>query len=108
DAIQRLERHDWPGNVRELKNVIQRAYIMADQEIGVATLPSELGAPTLNAGGAGDGSAAPKVGSSLSDSERHPLPPTLEHYQGDKKKTAEVLGISLKTLYNRLNVYKRE
>ncbi|HKA28318.1 MAG TPA: sigma-54 dependent transcriptional regulator [Candidatus Binatia bacterium] len=108
DAIQRLERHDWPGNVRELKNVIQRAYIMADQEIGVATLPSELGAPTLNAGGTGDGSSALKVGSSLSDAERHLILATLEHYQGDKKKTAEVLGISLKTLYNRLNVYKRE
>jgi DNA-binding NtrC family response regulator len=108
DALQRLERHDWPGNVRELKNVIQRAYIMADQEIGVATLPPELGAPTLSAGGTTDGSSALKVGSSLSDAERHLILATLEHYQGDKKKTAEVLGISLKTLYNRLNVYKRE
>ena len=43
-----------------------------------------------------------------SEAERQLILATLEHYQGDKKKTAEVLGISLKTLYNRLNVYKRE
>jgi two-component system, NtrC family, response regulator AtoC len=108
DALQRLERHDWPGNVRELKNVVQRAYIMAEQEIDVATLPPELGAPTLSAGRGGDDGPALKVGSSLSEAERHLILATLEHYQGDKKKTAEVLGISLKTLYNRLNVYKRE
>src|SRR5262249_61329394 len=109
EALQRLERHDWPGNVRELKNVVQRAYIMAEEEIDLATLPPELGAPTLSAGGGGgDDGPALKVGSSLSEAERHLILATLEHYQGDKKKTAEVLGISLKTLYNRLNVYKRE
>jgi DNA-binding NtrC family response regulator len=109
-ALERLERHDWPGNVRELKNSVHRAYIMAEDDIDAANLPSELGAPVVGAGAApgGDGAPALRVGTSLSDAERHLILATLDHYRGDKKKTAEVLGISLKTLYNRLNVYKRE
>jgi two-component system, NtrC family, response regulator HydG len=109
-ALERLERHDWPGNVRELKNAVQRAYIMAEQEIDASTLPAELGAPVVSAGAgpAADGAPVLKVGTSLSEAERHLILATLDHYGGDKKKTAEVLGISLKTLYNRLNVYKRE
>jgi two-component system response regulator AtoC len=109
-ALERLERHDWPGNVRELKNAVQRAYIMAEQEIDASTLPAELGAPVVSAGAgpAPDGAPVLKVGTSLSEAERHLILATLDHYGGDKKKTAEVLGISLKTLYNRLNVYKRD
>ena len=109
-ALERLERHDWPGNVRELKNAVHRAYIMAEGEIEPSSLPAELGAPVVStaAGPGGDGAPALKVGTSLSEAERHLILATLDHYGGDKKKTAEVLGISLKTLYNRLNVYKRE
>jgi two-component system response regulator AtoC len=108
-ALERLEHHDWPGNVRELKNSIQRAYIMAEGEVDVSSLPPELGAPPVSAVGSApaDDGPALKVGTSLSEAERHLILATLDHYQGDKKKTAEVLGISLKTLYNRLNVYKR-
>jgi two-component system response regulator HydG len=89
---------------------VQRAYIMAEQEIDASTLPAELGAPVVSvgAGPAADGAPVLKVGTSLSEAERHLILATLDHYGGDKKKTAEVLGISLKTLYNRLNVYKRE
>ena len=107
-ALERLERHDWPGNVRELKNTVQRAYIMAEREIDPSCLPSELGAPTVGAAPSADGSPALKVGTSLSEAERQLILATLEHHRGDKKKAAEVLGISLKTLYNRLNVYKRD
>jgi DNA-binding NtrC family response regulator len=109
-TLERLERHDWPGNVRELKNAIQRAYIMAEDSIDPACLPIELGAPVVSAATlAGDnGGPVIKVGTSLSEAERHLILATLDHYAGDKKKTAEVLGISLKTLYNRLNVYKRD
>ena len=46
-----------------------------------------------------------KVGTSIAEAERRLVLATLEHFQGDKKKTASVLKISLKTLYNRLNVY---
>jgi DNA-binding NtrC family response regulator len=108
-AIERIERHEWPGNVRELKNAVQRAYIMAESEIEPSSLPADLGAPAVTAA-AGQGGSEPalRVGTSLSEAERHLILATLDHYDGDKKKTAEVLGISLKTLYNRLNVYKRE
>src|SRR5215468_9210394 len=108
-ALERLERHDWPGNVRELKNAVQRAYIMAEGEIEASNLPPDLGAPTVSSPtGPGGSEPALKVGTSLSEAERHLILATLDHYDGDKKKTAEILGISLKTLYNRLNVYKRE
>ncbi len=108
-ALERLERHDWPGNVRELKNTLQRAFILADQEIDTSCLPPEIGAATMMGATAASSSAAPlKVGTPLSEAERQLILATLEHYSGDKKKTAEVLGISLKTLYNRLNLYKRD
>jgi len=110
-ALERLERHEWPGNVRELKNAVQRAYIMAENEIDATCLPADLGAPVVSASvvpsGTNDAPAL-KVGTSLGEAERHLILATLEHYHGDKKKAAEVLGISLKTLYNRLNVYKRD
>jgi two-component system response regulator AtoC len=107
DALERLEGHDWPGNVRELKNVVHRAYIMADTTIDVGCLPADLGAAVLmNGGGKERAPTALRVGASLVDAERHLILATLEHYGNDKKKAADVLGISLKTLYNRLNVYK--
>jgi DNA-binding NtrC family response regulator len=106
-TLERLERSDWPGNVRELKNTVQRAFIMAEGEINAGCLPDDLGVPVVAATVPVDGaSPALAVGTSLGDAERQLIEATLEHYKGDKKKTAEVLGISLKTLYNRLNQYR--
>jgi DNA-binding NtrC family response regulator len=104
-ALERLRGHTWPGNVRELRNVVERAFIIASGEvIDSDSLPLEGGvaATTTKAGGS---AFRFEVGLSISDAERHLILATLEHYQGDKKKAAEVLGISLKTLYNRLNSY---
>ena len=98
-ALNRLRSHNWPGNVRELKNLVHRAYILADEHIGLDSLP--LGVQE-NAGS----SLNVKVGTSLGETERRLILATLEDCEGDKKKAAEVLGISLKTLYNRLNEYK--
>jgi two-component system, NtrC family, response regulator AtoC len=98
-ALNRLRSHNWPGNVRELKNLVHRAYILADEHIGLDSLP--LGVQE-NAGS----SLNVKVGTSLGEAERRLILATLEDCEGDKKKAAEVLGISLKTLYNRLNEYK--
>jgi two-component system, NtrC family, response regulator HydG len=98
-AINRLKAHNWPGNVRELKNLIHRAFILAEESIGLDALPlgvQESGGSSLNL----------KVGTSLGEAERRLILATLEECEGDKKKAAEVLGISLKTLYNRLNEYK--
>jgi DNA-binding NtrC family response regulator len=88
--------------VRELKNVVQRAFIMGDEEIGPEALPIADVAPVA----AGErASIQVKVGTRISDAERALILATLEMLGDDKKKTAEVLGLSLKTLYNRLNVY---
>jgi len=104
-VMEQLERYDWPGNVRELKNAIHRAFILAEEEVTTASLPAEVGArmPSLGAG-----TPQLKVGTSLDEAERQLILATLEHFDGDKKKAADVLGISLKTLYNRLNLYKRD
>lgn len=103
-AMERLRAHSWPGNVRELKNLVHHAFILADEEIGPNCLPSELGGT--------EDAAAPslhmKVGISIAEADRRLILATLEQFGDDKKKAAEVLGISLKTLYNRINAYKAE
>jgi DNA-binding NtrC family response regulator len=102
DARQAMRQHPWPGNVRELKNTIHRAFIMADDVITPACLPARVG----GVGGGGRRVLEFPVGTSISDVERQLIEATLEEYGGNKKKTADVLGVSLKTLYNRLNAYK--
>jgi DNA-binding NtrC family response regulator len=101
EAREVMRQHPWPGNVRELKNTIHRAFIMADDEITPESLPSRVAG-----GGGGRRVLEFPVGSSISDVERQLIMATLEEYGGNKKKTADVLGVSLKTLYNRLNAYK--
>jgi two-component system response regulator AtoC len=100
-AIARLRAHSWPGNVRELKNVVQRAFILAPNDIDVDSLP--LGVPE---GGNGTSSLVIRVGTTIEETHKRLVLATFEHCAGDKKKTADMLGISLKTLYNRLNIYQ--
>ena len=85
--------------MRELKNLVHRAFILAEEHIGLDCLP-------LGVQESAGSSLALKVGTSLGEAERRLILATLEECEGDKKKAAEVLGISLKTLYNRLNEYK--
>jgi two-component system, NtrC family, response regulator AtoC len=99
-ALERLRTHSWPGNVREMKNVIHRAFIMAEDTIGVDSLPLGVREEAQGSG------LLIKVGTSIAEAERRLVLATLEHFEGDKKKAADVLKISLKTLYNRLNEYK--
>jgi DNA-binding NtrC family response regulator len=114
-AIERLKQYHWPGNVRELRNVVQRACIMSD---GIV-----IDRPQLPDEGASSGSGATRaalspelaadgapmlrvrVGASIAEVERQLILATLEHCGGVKERTADVLGISLKTLYNRLRDY---
>jgi len=98
-ALDRLRAHGWPGNVRELRNVVQRAFILAEHDIGVDTLPLGVVEERLGT------SLQIRVGTPIDEAERRLILATLEHCAGDKKKAAELLKISLKTLYNRLNVY---
>jgi two-component system response regulator AtoC len=103
-AMERLARHAWAGNVRELRNVLQRAYVMTPgPEIGDQWLPREsFSRPPAFAAGGGVHVA---VGTPLADVERQVILATLEHYGHHKERTAAALGISLKTLYNRLKEY---
>jgi DNA-binding NtrC family response regulator len=100
-AIALLASYAWPGNVRELKNTIQRAFILADTEVA-PELPAEVPASLTSAG-----PGAVPESSSLAEVERRVILATLQRNGGDKRKTAAALGISLKTLYNRLKVYGR-
>jgi len=99
-CLDRLHRHSWPGNVRELQNVIRRAFILAEEDVGVDSLPLEVN-EQLSAT-----SLVTRVGTPIAEVEKRLILATLEHCDGDKKKAADVLKISLKTLYNRLNEYK--
>jgi two-component system response regulator AtoC len=101
ESVDRLRNHSWPGNVRELKNVVHRAFIMADEEITPRSLPREVGGESGSLR-----SLHFNVGASISDVEHRLIMATLDAYAGNKRKTAEVLGVSLKTLYNRLNTYR--
>jgi DNA-binding NtrC family response regulator len=104
-ALLHLQQHPWPGNVRELKNAVERAFILADDELDLIPLGSS--------GGVGMGATAAAaihvpVGARLDQAERSLIEATLQHYHGNKRRAAQVLGCSLKTLYNKLKGYARE
>src|SRR3989440_5472413 len=100
-TLAALYAHSWPGNVRELKNYVQRAFILADEVIDENLAPASVAAPE----------SAPlltvRVGTTLDDVSRRLIEATLAEC-GSKRKAADMLGISLKTLYNRLAIYKSE
>ncbi|WP_233880716.1 sigma-54-dependent transcriptional regulator [Paraburkholderia flagellata] len=100
-----LAAYPWPGNVRELKNYVQRAHIMSgnDGEF-TATVPLQI---SLSKPIAGTAVTIP-FGTSLADADRQLILATLEQCGGVKTRAAEILGISLKTLYNRLVEYGNE
>ncbi|MCR9244987.1 MAG: sigma-54 dependent transcriptional regulator [bacterium] len=126
-AVACLEAHPWPGNVRELQNVMQRVALLHDD--GRVTV--DLVRQWLNGSGANDsGTAAGSqpagsneektvvlevgdpyaalVGKKLADVERELVERALAHCGGNRKRTAELLGISVRTLFNRLQTTSRE
>ncbi len=110
-ALRRLREFAWPGNVRELRNAVERAAILADDVIRPEDLPargSASGASSIPSDPESDGDVAVlrvRPGTSVAEVERRLILATLEQLDGDKKRAAELLGIGLKTLYNRLAVY---
>jgi len=100
EAMRKLEQYHWPGNVRELRNVIERATILAEGEfIELKHLPP-LGVVPVAAVGSG---MTLEAGITVEEAERRLIVLTLEHTRDNKTRAAEILGISLKTLHNKLN-----
>ncbi|WP_284617489.1 sigma-54-dependent transcriptional regulator [Aquabacterium humicola] len=145
-ALTKLQAYRWPGNVRELRNVVQRAYVMAEggaidddwlptNPPGVEPVrvvpaaPDDAALPAAEPDPAAPGAAAAAfaddatpspavarvtadasavivpIGTSLAETERLLITATLQHFRQHKERTAAALGISLKTLYNRLKEY---
>ncbi len=129
-ALERLQRYRWPGNVRELRNVLQRAYVMAEGDIvtaqwlptngaedasapaGAAVPPGAADPATAHApqepgdDGAPAGQLRVDVGTSIADVEQQLILRTLRHFDNHKERAAAALGVSLKTLYNKLKAYE--
>jgi transcriptional regulator with PAS, ATPase and Fis domain len=105
-AMQVIERYDWPGNVRELRNVMERSTIVAGGAlIDLADLPP-LTNPAATSRAVAAGGLTP--GTTVDQAERQLIEVTLQHTGGNKTRAAEMLGISLKTLHNKLNRMKEE
>ncbi|MDT3671154.1 MAG: sigma-54 dependent transcriptional regulator [Aromatoleum sp.] len=102
DAIAALYAHNWPGNVRELKNYVHRAYILADEVIEPELAPESFLQKSHSS------VLTIRVGTTLEEVNRRVMEATLAECGNVKRKAAEMLGISLKTLYNRLAVYQAE
>lgn len=103
DVEEMLSRHDWPGNVRELANVIEHAAILCDKgPIQVEHLPQRLGRPRNVSSGEAE-TLALRGGVTLRDLEMQAIHEALQRHSGNKPNAAKELGISLKTLYNKLN-----
>ncbi|MEF7615723.1 sigma-54 dependent transcriptional regulator [Aquincola sp. MAHUQ-54] len=113
-ALEALQAYRWPGNVRELRNVVQRAYVMADgEEISAEWLPRNAGVPVpAEAARPPAAPAEPSLvlplGVSMAEAEKRLILATFRHFDQHKERTAAVLGMSMKTLYNRLKEYARE
>jgi transcriptional regulator with PAS, ATPase and Fis domain len=102
ECINRLELYDWPGNVREIKNVIHRAVVMCS---GKVLLPEHLpkrffskqpGPPTVSI----------RVGSTIEEAEKEIITQTLSWTNNNRLRSAAILGITRRTLYNKINKYK--
>jgi DNA-binding NtrC family response regulator len=119
EAALRISEHDWPGNVRQLRNAIERAWLLSDgptldeewlpvraaraeraEHLFAALPPAAAQPPT--------GAATEGVGLSLRDVERRHILATFAHCEGHRERAATLLGISTKTLYNRLRAYQAE
>jgi DNA-binding NtrC family response regulator len=119
EAIDVLLEHEWPGNVRELANVMEHAYIIAGgQPITPEHLPHHLlnrpsAPPTLSMAPAASGATTPtpvagNPARTLREIEMEHVLRVLEKHKGNKPAAAAELGISLKTLYNKLNQLEEE
>lgn len=100
EAVKTMRDYHWPGNIRELKNAMQRAYLMSEGKmIGIEHLPVDVLTREVQK------TEEDYTEMTLEDLERKHICRTLEHMKGNKTKTAKTLGVTVKTLYNKLHSY---
>ncbi|WP_295855618.1 sigma-54 dependent transcriptional regulator [uncultured Xylophilus sp.] len=108
EGINKLESHFWPGNVRELKSVIHKAYVMSMGEmLEPAWIDVEKDWTASAPKNIADAEEFIPGQISLEEMERRLIVATLNKFNGQRERTAASLGISLKTLYNKLKIYDR-
>ena len=115
EARRRLQAHNWPGNVRELENAMHRAVLLADgNEIDETAVRLPDGQPLAPAGSNGvaaraaqaaDAAARAFVGRTVAEMEQELILQTLNHCLGNRTHAANILGISIRTLRNKLKEY---
>ena len=119
EVLECLQRHHWPGNVRELRNVLERAVILAGEgTIEAKNLPAFLqhrpamapgvmtaAAPSSTVSAEDPEAVKFQIGTTVEEAEKGLILRTLEHTRNNKTRAAEILGISLKTLHNKLKEY---
>jgi DNA-binding NtrC family response regulator len=111
EMLARLMAHDWPGNVRELRNTIERAVILCGEGyMETRHLPPTFGqrfmrTDTGSSNNNNDSGVHVEIGSTVDEAERMLILKTLESTRNNKTRAAEILGISLKTLHNKLKEY---
>ena len=100
--LDKLAAHDWPGNVRELRHTLHRAFIMSEPGSSSLDLPATFDSPFSQKGKV---SSSMSAGKTIEEVEKALIYATLDEVDGNKTMAAEMLGISTKTLYNRLHAY---
>lgn len=103
EALDKLVAYDWPGNVRELENVVERAVVLSKTPtLELADLPSSV----TNAQPRQAEELRFSIGTPLSEIERRSIQSTLLHTDGDKQLAAQLLGISVRTIYRKVGPEK--
>jgi DNA-binding NtrC family response regulator len=113
-TLELLMAHAWPGNVRELKNCVERCCLLAagrpilpehlPNEIRKGTAPAPVAVPLLES--SPNGVVSLPVGMSMDHAEREMIRTTLLHTAGNKTRAAKILGISLKTMHNKVKKFE--
>ena len=104
EAMEILKQYPWPGNIRELQNTVERLRILSSGQINVIDLPNNIrNAQSLKLDAQMAG--APPVEMPLEELERIHILRCLNHHEGNKTRAAQSLGITIKTLYNKLHRY---